>query len=100
MKYISVMIPSSHGLYDVSMRRQQAPGLVELSWREHRQICSHMIYGVAGVEEGTLIVPWFGIIRRHFHLGRCFISAVASSKESLIRSMSRDKYWHGKDLFA
>ena len=56
MAYISVMIPSSHELHDVSMRRQQALGLLGLSWREHKQIFSHMIYGVARVEEETLIV--------------------------------------------
>ena len=50
------MIPSSHELHDVSMRRQQTLRLLELSWREHKQIFSHMMYGVAGVEEGTLIV--------------------------------------------
>ena len=56
MVYKSVMISSSHKLHDVSMRRQQALGLLEQYWREHRQICSHMMYDVAGVEEGTLIV--------------------------------------------
>ena len=56
MAYISVMIPSSHELHDVSMRREEALGLLELSWREHKQIFSHMIYGVVRVEEGTLIV--------------------------------------------
>ena len=56
MAYISVMIPSSHELHDVSMRRQQALGLLELSWREHKKIFSHMMDDVAGVEEGTLIV--------------------------------------------
>ena len=56
MVYISVMIPSSHELHHVSMRRQQALGLLELSWREHKKIFSHMMYGVEGVEEGTLIV--------------------------------------------
>ena len=56
MKYISVMVPSSHELHDVSMRRQQALGFLEQSWREHKQIFSHMMYGVARVEEGTVIV--------------------------------------------
>ena len=56
MTYISVMIPSSHESYDVSMRRQQALELLGIDGREHKQICSHMIDGVAGVEEGTLIV--------------------------------------------
>ena len=56
MGYISVMIPSSHELHDVSMRRQQALGFLELFWREHKQILTHMIYGVARVEEGTLTV--------------------------------------------
>ena len=41
MAYLSVMLPSSHELHDVSMRRQQALGLLELSWREHKHIFSH-----------------------------------------------------------
>ena len=56
MTYISVMIPSSHESYDVGMRRQQALELLGIDGREHKHICSHMIDGVAGVEEGTLIM--------------------------------------------
>ena len=56
MTYISVMIPSSHMLHDVGMRRQHALELPRIEGREHKQIFSHMIYDVVGVEEGTLIV--------------------------------------------
>ena len=56
MAYIAVMIPSSHESYDVSMRRHQALELLGIDGREHKKICSHMIDGVAGVEEGTIIV--------------------------------------------
>ena len=56
LTYISVMIPSSHELYDVNIMGQQALELLGIDGREHKHIFSHMIDGVAGVEEGTLIV--------------------------------------------
>ena len=58
------MIPSSHESYDVSMRRHQALEFLGIDEREHKQIFSHMIYGLAGVEEGTLIVQGDHILAR------------------------------------
>ena len=56
MTHISVIIPSSNESYDVSMRRHQALELLGIDGREHKKIFSHMIDGVAGVEEGNIIV--------------------------------------------
>jgi len=36
MTYISVMIPSSYELHDVSMKRQQALELLGIDGREHK----------------------------------------------------------------
>ena len=85
------------------MRRQQALGLLELSWREHKQIFSHMMYGVVGVEEGTLIaerdysLAWTD--QEAFPYWESFTFATASPEVFLTRSMSRNKDWHGQEPF-
>ena len=54
--FISFIMPSSHDLYDESMRRQQTLLLLELYLREQGKIFSHTLHDVVGVGDGTIMV--------------------------------------------
>ena len=56
LTFISFIMSSSHELYDESMRRQKTLLLLGLFLREKRKIFSHMLYDVAGVGDGTIMV--------------------------------------------
>ena len=56
MTFISFIMSSSHFLYDESTMKQQTVLLLGLYLREKGNIFSHMLYDVAGVGDGTIMV--------------------------------------------
>ena len=56
LTFISFIMSSSHELYDGSIRRHRALWLLVLCLREQGKNCSHLLFDVAGVEEGNFMV--------------------------------------------
>ena len=54
--FISIIIFSSHDLYDEGMGKKQKLLLLGLLLGEHGKIFSHTLHGVAGVGYGTIMV--------------------------------------------
>ena len=56
VNFISIIMFSSYDMYDGSMRRHKKILLLGLFYGEQGNICSHFLYDVAGVGDGTIMV--------------------------------------------